>query len=293
MPHSHHKGKRRRVSGSEKHQDSVVPPLYAALRVPPDATQAEIKKAYKQLALLHHPDKNPDRSEEARARFLEIVEAYHMLSDPAQRELYDLYGDAGVRGANMEGEGADATAAAMFFSKTPNNFKVSREAESWLQFFSQLGSAASPSSSFSWDKKESLTKITHEKHRATSHDRRNFMFCKGILKDRNQDVVDNPQVPVQELSSLINEMKRGGACSGCGSSDRNSRKEPSSHTELRPRFHVLIATAGTGKTLIAETLLAATGARLAVALASASSGIVSTLLQQEELHTEPTAYRSR
>ena len=68
---------------------------YDILGVSKSATDDELKKAYRKLAMKHHPDRNPD-SPEAEARFKEAKEAYEMLSDPARREAYDRYGHAGV-----------------------------------------------------------------------------------------------------------------------------------------------------------------------------------------------------
>lgn len=62
---------------------------YERLQVSPTATSKEIKLAYKQLALLYHPDKNPD-SKEAEEIFKEISEAYQTLSDPEKRNFYDV-----------------------------------------------------------------------------------------------------------------------------------------------------------------------------------------------------------
>jgi DnaJ family protein C protein 7 len=61
---------------------------YKILGVDKDATETEIKKAYRKLAIVHHPDKNPD-DKEAEERFKDIGEAYEHLSDPQKRARYD------------------------------------------------------------------------------------------------------------------------------------------------------------------------------------------------------------
>jgi curved DNA-binding protein len=63
---------------------------YAILGVPRNATQEEIKRAYKRLARQYHPDVN--KSPEAEEKFKEINEAYAVLSDPEKRKIYDTYG---------------------------------------------------------------------------------------------------------------------------------------------------------------------------------------------------------
>ncbi|KAJ5317862.1 hypothetical protein PENANT_c004G02592 [Penicillium antarcticum] len=65
--------------------------LYDALSVKPDATQDEIKKAYRKAALKHHPDKNKDNPDAAE-RFKDVSQAYEVLSDPEKRKVYDQYG---------------------------------------------------------------------------------------------------------------------------------------------------------------------------------------------------------
>lgn len=69
---------------------------YRVLEVPKSATVAEIKKAYRKLALKWHPDKNPDNMDEANKRFKEISEAYEVLSDEKKRRVYDQYGKEGL-----------------------------------------------------------------------------------------------------------------------------------------------------------------------------------------------------
>ena len=68
--------------------------LYDVLGVAPDASDAEIKKAYKRQSLANHPDKNPG-DESASTRFQEISAAYETLSDPDARASYDEFGESG------------------------------------------------------------------------------------------------------------------------------------------------------------------------------------------------------
>ena len=68
--------------------------LYQTLGVDEHATEEEIKRAYRKAAMRCHPDRNVGNEDIARAKFLEIKEAYAILSDPAQREVYDrIYAD--------------------------------------------------------------------------------------------------------------------------------------------------------------------------------------------------------
>jgi molecular chaperone DnaJ len=85
--------------------------FYKVLDVPKTATEAEIKKAYRRLAMKYHPDRNPDDAE-AVERFKEAKEAYEVLTDPPKRAAYDQYGHAGLdaaaAGARGRGNTADA-----------------------------------------------------------------------------------------------------------------------------------------------------------------------------------------
>lgn len=67
--------------------------LYDLLGIPKNGTLAEIKQAYKQLARKYHPDvcPNPDQTEEYTKRFVQVQEAYEVLSDPPRRALYDQH----------------------------------------------------------------------------------------------------------------------------------------------------------------------------------------------------------
>ncbi len=75
---------------------------YEVLGVPRDAGEAEIKKAYRQMAIRYHPDKNPgDR--QAEEKFKEAAEAYSVLSDPARRQNYDRFGHRGGGASGFSG----------------------------------------------------------------------------------------------------------------------------------------------------------------------------------------------
>ncbi|KAI8896266.1 hypothetical protein BC833DRAFT_528462 [Globomyces pollinis-pini] len=71
---------------------------YELLGIQRNASQNDIKKAYRKMALIHHPDKNPDRSEEATAYFAQIQEAHEVLSDERERQWYDIHREDLLRG---------------------------------------------------------------------------------------------------------------------------------------------------------------------------------------------------
>ncbi|HEX9173498.1 MAG TPA: molecular chaperone DnaJ [Telluria sp.] len=77
--------------------------FYEILGVAKNASEDDIKKAYRKLAMKYHPDRNPD-SKESEEKFKEVKEAYEMLTNADKREAYDRYGHAGVD-PNMGGGG--------------------------------------------------------------------------------------------------------------------------------------------------------------------------------------------
>jgi molecular chaperone DnaJ len=70
--------------------------FYKLLNVDRNASDAEIKKSYRSLAMKFHPDRNADNPEAAEVKFKQIKEAYEVLSDPKKRSAYDQFGHAGV-----------------------------------------------------------------------------------------------------------------------------------------------------------------------------------------------------
>jgi molecular chaperone DnaJ len=86
---------------------------YEVLGVAKDSSKDDIKKAYRRLAILNHPDKNPgDKS--AEERFKEATEAYEVLGDDQKRKTYDQFGFAGVEGMGGAGAGSAQDFSSIF-----------------------------------------------------------------------------------------------------------------------------------------------------------------------------------
>lgn len=82
---------------------------YEVLGVSRTGSAEDVKKAYRQMALKHHPDRNPG-SKEAEEKFKEAAEAYSVLADPEKRSVYDRFGHEGLRGEGFQGfSGFDAS----------------------------------------------------------------------------------------------------------------------------------------------------------------------------------------
>jgi len=75
---------------------------YEVLNVSKQASEPELKKAYRQLALKYHPDKNPG-DHAAEEKFKEAAEAYEVLKDPEKRNIYDQFGHEGLKGRGFSG----------------------------------------------------------------------------------------------------------------------------------------------------------------------------------------------
>ncbi|KAK5017234.1 hypothetical protein BJ546DRAFT_465252 [Cryomyces antarcticus] len=81
--------------------------FYDILGVSPDASEAQLKSAYKKGALKHHPDKN-QHNPEAAEKFKDLSKAYEVLSDPQKRQVYDQYGEQGLEQGGAGGGGMAA-----------------------------------------------------------------------------------------------------------------------------------------------------------------------------------------
>jgi DnaJ family protein A protein 2 len=76
--------------------------FYDLLEVEKSASQSDIKKSYRKLAMKYHPDKvETEKKAEAEAKFKQISEAYEVLSDEKKRELYDKYGEEGLKSSGF------------------------------------------------------------------------------------------------------------------------------------------------------------------------------------------------
>ena len=96
---------------------------YDILGVSKSATEDELKKAYRKLAVKYHPDKNPD-NKEAEEKFKEAAEAYSVLSDPEKKQRYDQYGHDGLKQNGFGGGGFSGQGMSMddIFSQFGNIF---------------------------------------------------------------------------------------------------------------------------------------------------------------------------
>ncbi|KAG5562674.1 hypothetical protein RHGRI_005407 [Rhododendron griersonianum] len=100
---------------------------YNILKVNRNATDDDLKKSYRRLAMKWHPDKNPTTKKEAEAKFKQISEAYEVLSDPQKRATYDQYGEEGLK--DMPPPGSSSS------NGFPNGFNPRDAEDIFAEFF--------------------------------------------------------------------------------------------------------------------------------------------------------------
>lgn len=102
---------------------------YNILKVNRQASEDDLKKSYRRLAMKWHPDKNPNNKKEAEAKFKQISEAYDVLSDPQKRLIYDQYGEEGLK------NGAQPDAPTPFGSSNDFMFNPRNAEDIFAEFF--------------------------------------------------------------------------------------------------------------------------------------------------------------
>ncbi|GAB2280347.1 hypothetical protein Dimus_014984 [Dionaea muscipula] len=91
----------------------MVVDYYHTLRVSPTVADEELRRSYKRLAMRWHPDKNPPATRHvAESKFKQICEAYDVLSDPLKRQIYDRYGEEGLKSGAFPDVSSPSSAAA-------------------------------------------------------------------------------------------------------------------------------------------------------------------------------------
>lgn len=111
--------------------------FYKVLGLSVSATENDIKKAYRKLAIKWHPDKNPDDPEGAAEKFKLIGEAYEVLSDPKTRSDYDMSRNGGGFGGSSSGRSGRSSRHRDF---TDHHFTHSRAFDIFNQFFAEMDS---------------------------------------------------------------------------------------------------------------------------------------------------------
>ena len=119
---------------------------YKILGVARDANEQEIKKAYRKMALKYHPDKN--KSPNAEEKFKEVSEAYDVLSDKNKREIYDKYGEEGLKagaGGSSGGGGTNGNFSYTYHGNPHETFRMFFGDENPFENFFSFGGPGGPS----------------------------------------------------------------------------------------------------------------------------------------------------
>ncbi|KAF5204797.1 Chaperone protein dnaj [Thalictrum thalictroides] len=147
---------------------------YNILKVNRNATDDDLKKSYRRLAMKWHPDKNPNNKSEAEAKFKQISEAYDVLSDPQKRAIYDQYGEEGLKGAPPPG----STGGGFPFGGNGSNdfmFNPRNAEDIFAEFF-----RSSPFGFGSSGPGRSTTKEVKEESYGTLEGNVLITFCRGL-----------------------------------------------------------------------------------------------------------------
>ncbi|XP_051187018.1 uncharacterized protein [Lolium perenne] len=106
---------------------------YEILNVDRSATDDDLRRAYRRLAMRWHPDKNPEGKSDAEAKFKDITEAYNVLSDATKRAVYDQYGEEGLKDPPPQPGGSVDDIFAEFFGSTPFTYSNNTRAKQQQQ----------------------------------------------------------------------------------------------------------------------------------------------------------------
>jgi len=180
--------------------------LYRVLGVPKDASEDDIRKAYKKKAVKCHPDKCPEKDRPAaEEQFKVLAEAYTILSDPEKRKLYDMYGEDGLTGgaAPSSGFGADAGAG---FHPSAGGHTYTYHGDPNELFASLFGGSFGTGSpqKFSSGKRTStqpfnMEDLLHGMHGAQPNQHSFFATPNGNIGKKQKRVQHNLPVSLEEL----------------------------------------------------------------------------------------------
>ncbi|KAL5975175.1 hypothetical protein ACLOJK_031854 [Asimina triloba] len=108
---------------------------YNILEVSRSATDEDLKKSYRKLAMKWHPDKNPHNKKQTEAKFKQISEAYEVLSDPDKKQVYDQYGEEGLKGVPPPGSCGGGYANGSTGGSNNNYFNPRNAEDIFAEFF--------------------------------------------------------------------------------------------------------------------------------------------------------------
>lgn len=198
--------------------------FYEILGVSKSATDADLKKAYRKLAIQYHPDKNPD-NKEAEEKFKEAAEAYEVLSNADKRARYDRFGHQGVGGAAGGGFSGGGMSMDDIFSQFGDIFGGSNPFES---FFGGGGGGRGRSRQAVGSNIRIKLKLTLEE--ITDGVEKKIKYTKKVVADGVQFSTCSKcggrgQV-VQVTNTFLGQMQTATTCPVCGGSGKTIGQKP-------------------------------------------------------------------
>ncbi len=200
--------------------------FYEILGVSKSATDAELKKAYRKLAIKFHPDKNPD-NKEAEEKFKEAAEAYEILSNPDKRARYDRFGHQGLGGA-AGGQGGFGGGMSMddIFSQFGDIFGGGGGGGSPFESFFGGGRSRSRQaigSNIRIKLKLSLEEITNGVEKKIKHTKK--VVAPGVKFNTCSTCQGRGQV-TQVTNTFLGQMQSTTSCPACGGSGKTIGTRP-------------------------------------------------------------------
>jgi molecular chaperone DnaJ len=206
--------------------------FYEILGVSKSATDAELKKAYRKLAIKYHPDKNPD-NKEAEESFKEAAEAYEILSNADKRARYDRFGHQGVGGASGGGGGfGGGMSMDDIFSQFGDIFGGGGGGGSPFESFFGGGRSRTRQaigSNIRIKLKLTLEEITNGVEKKIKHTKK--IVAPGVKFDTCKTCAGRGQV-TQVTNTFLGQMQSTTSCPACGGNGKTISSRPAGADHL-------------------------------------------------------------
>lgn len=208
---------------------------YDILGVSKSASEQEIKKAYRKVAIKYHPDKNPD-NKEAEEKFKEAAEAYEVLSDPNKKARYDQYGHDGLKGGSG-GFGGGGMNMDDIFSQFGDVFGGG-SGGGFGSFFGGGGSRVRKGSNLRIRLSLSLEEVAKGVEKKIKVNR--LVVAEGVTFKTCTTCNGQGQVR-RVVNTMLGQMQSATTCPACGGSGKIIDKRPSGvdNSGLEPREEIV------------------------------------------------------
>ncbi|WP_186753942.1 molecular chaperone DnaJ [Echinicola salinicaeni] len=193
---------------------------YEVLGISKDASEGEIKKAYRKMAIKYHPDKNPD-DHTAEEKFKEAAEAYEVLSNPEKKERYDRFGHQGVNGNG--GFGGGGMNMDDIFSQFGDIFGGGGGFDSFFGGGSRGGRRVRKGTNLRVKLKVNLKEVAHGVEKKIKVKR--HIVADGVSFKTCSTCQGSGQVK-KVVNTMLGQMVSASACPSCGGTGQTIDKKP-------------------------------------------------------------------